>query len=107
MVISGHLEDVGSVQNAGAVRILHKLSVLPGPFDLAGSERWTASSRLGVGAPGTGDTFGTSIGIGDFNGDNLSDLVIGVPKFDDGTDPEVGGTQTLYQSEFIFRAGFD
>ena len=47
------------------------------------------------------------IGVGDFNGDNLSDLVIGVPKFDDGTDPEVGGTQTLYQSEFIFRAGFD
>ncbi|MFZ2237815.1 MAG: FG-GAP and VCBS repeat-containing protein [Dokdonella sp.] len=107
VVISGHLEDVGGVQSAGAVRILHKSSILPGPFDLTGSERWTASTRLGVGAPDTGDSFGTSIGIGDFNGDNLSDLVIGIPSFDDGVDPEVGGTQTLYQSEFIFRTGFD
>ena len=107
VVISGHLEDVEDVQNAGAVRILHKSSILPGPFDLAGSERWTASTRLGVGAPDTGDTFGTCIGIGDFNGDNLSDLVIGIPSFDDGVDQQVGGTQTLYQSEFIFRDGFD
>lgn len=107
VAISGHLEDVDGVQNAGAVRILHKASVIAGPFDLAGSERLTASTRLGIGVPDTGDSFGTSIGIGDFNGDNLSDLTIGVPNFDDGVDSDAGGFQTLYQSEFILRTGFD
>ena len=50
---------------------------------------------------------GTSIGIGDFNGDNLSDLTIGVPSYGDGVDQDAGGFQTLYQSQFIFRTGFD
>ncbi len=107
VAISGHLETVGGIEAAGAVRILHKSSLFAGPFDLAASERWTANTRLGVGPPGTAHTFGTSVGIGDFNGDDLSDLAIGVPGFDDGADADAGAVQFVYRSQFIFRDGFD
>ena len=45
--------------------------------------------------------------IGDFNGDGLNDLAIGAYEHDDGGDADTGGGAVLYQSEFIFRDGFE
>ncbi len=107
VVVSSQLETVDGQPEAGAVRILHKPTLGTSAFSTSQGERWTASTRLGVGAPMAGDRFGTSMAIGDFNGDDRSDLVIGVPNRDDGADTDAGGVQFLYQGEFIFRDGFD
>ena len=45
--------------------------------------------------------------IGDFNGDGQNDLAIGAYQHDDGGDANTGGGAVLYQSEFIFRDGFE
>ena len=107
VVASSQLETVDGQAEAGALRILQKPALTTSAFDPSQGERWTASTRLEVGAPMAGDRFGASMSIGDFNGDNRSDLAIGVPYRDEGTDTDAGGVQFLYQSEFLFRDGFD
>ncbi len=107
IAVSSSRETVDGLVQAGAIYILHKSSSDGVQFDAADSERWTASTLLKIGAPAAGDGFGSSMAIGDFNGDNRSDLVVGVPYLDDGADTDAGGIQVIYQSEFIFRDGFD
>ena len=43
-----------------------------------------------------GDFFGISLSLGDFNGDGIDDLAVGVPSEDLGTVQEAGGVQVIY-----------
>lgn len=106
LVFASSRETVNGQVQAGAAWVVHTTG-LAGVFSTATAERWTASNRLGVGAPHANSGFGTSFAIGDFNDDGLSDLVVGVPDLDNGPDANAGGIQVLYQSEFIFRDRFE
>lgn len=105
VVFASSRETVNGLVQAGAAWVVHTTG-LAGTFSTATAERWTASTRLRVGAPQADSGFGTSFAIGDFNDDGLNDLVIGVPELDDAPDTNAGGIQVLYQSGFIFRDGF-
>ncbi|MBK9132723.1 MAG: FG-GAP repeat protein [Gammaproteobacteria bacterium] len=71
-------EDVGSIIDAGAVRIVYGSG---SGAPAAGTEQiWHLDS---VGIPGTaqsGDHFGAAIASGDFNRDGYTDLAVGMPN---------------------------
>ena len=62
---------------------------------------------LKIAGPHENDQFGNDMAIGDFNDDGRADLAIGAYLYDDGVDTDSGAVQVLYQSEFLFRDGFD
>jgi hypothetical protein len=106
LAISSANETVNGQAQAGALWILYSDSN-SAIISTANVDRWTASANLRVGPPVADDRFGASIAIGDFNGDGMNDLVTGVYQHAMGGDPNAGGAQVIYQSEFIFRDGFD
>jgi hypothetical protein len=106
LAISSINETVDGLLGAGAVWVLHSgngSAIIS--TDIV--ERWTGRTSLRIGAPAAEDKFGASPAIGDFNGDGNNDLVIGAYQHDTSNDPDAGGGQVIYQSEFIFRDGFD
>jgi len=62
---------------------------------------------LKIAGPHENDQFGNDMAIGDFNDDGRADLAIGAYLYDDGVDADSGAVQVLYQSELLFRDGFD
>jgi hypothetical protein len=83
---------------AGAVQIIYGsaagLSATAGP----GNQFWHQDSPGIAGSVGSGDFFGKALAAGDFDGDKVDDLAIGVP----GEGLESGTVQVLYGS---FSAG--
>ena len=67
-------EAVGSISGAGAVNIIYGAD---GGLSAADNQIWSQET-LGS-TPEVGDAFGAAIVCGDFNGDELDDLAIGVP----------------------------
>ena len=106
LAISSGRETVNGLLEAGALWVLHSGN---GSAIISTSivERLTASTSLRIGPPAADDKFGASMAIGDFNGDGQNDLAIGAYQHDDGGDANTGGGAVLYQSEFIFRDGFE
>lgn len=106
LAISSINETVGGLEGAGAVWVLHSGN---GSAIISTSivERLTASANLRIGAPAANDSFGVSPAIGDFNGDGVNDLAVGAYQHDQSGDADAGGGQVFYQSEFIFRDGFN
>lgn len=51
-----------------------------------------------AGAPETGDAFGSAVAVGDFDGDALEDVAIGVPGEDIGSRNGAGAVNVLYGS---------
>ena len=62
---------------------------------------------LEIGEPHENDQFGSALAIGDFNDDGRSDLAIGAYIYDDGGATDSGAVQVLYQTDILFRDGFD
>ena len=106
VAISSSRETVNGLTQAGALWVLHSNSGFAINSTLT-TERWTASSELGIGPPAANENFGQGIAIGDFNGDNRSDVAIGAYSHDSGGDVNTGGGQVIYQSQYIFTDGFD
>lgn len=94
----------------------------PGAFDAEGRlqpgrvDVWSgaalAAAVAGGGAPGrpdlslygayTGDSFGSSLAVGDLTGDGRADLVIGAPGANSqGTDNDVAGAVYVYPSRLV------
>ena len=63
----------------------------------SGSQLWSQGSGGVQGVAESGDLFGASLAAGDFNGDNVADLAIGVPG-DNTTLGKTGTVNVLYGS---------
>ena len=85
-------EDVGSVIDAGAVNVVYGSAT---GLKVAGNSFWHQDSTGVTGVSETGDHFGAAIVAGDFDGDGITDLAIGIPDESTGTVADEGGVQLL------------
>jgi hypothetical protein len=85
-------EDVGAIGDAGAVNVLYGAA---GGLTGAGSQLFTQASPEVAGIAEAGDSFGYALAAGDFDGDGLVDLAIGVPGEDTAING-VGAVNVLY-----------
>lgn len=89
-------EDVGSVNQAGAVNVIYGTSV--GGLDVAGNQYWNQDESGMGGDAETNDHFGWALAAGDFDGDGYDDLAIGIPDEDIGAVVDAGGMMVMYGS---------
>ncbi|MEW6583836.1 MAG: FG-GAP repeat protein, partial [Actinomycetota bacterium] len=61
----------------------------------SGGTHWTQDSAGVAGAAETSDHFGWAVAAGDFDGDGISDLAIGIPDESTGSVADEGGVQIL------------
>ncbi len=86
-------EDVGTVQDAGAVNIIYGEST---GLNSNSGEIWHQNTSGLKGASETGDRFGEVLAVGDFDNDGYDDLAIGIPFEDVGDVTDAGMVQVLY-----------
>ena len=88
-------EDVGGIQNAGAVNVIYGGS---GGLVASGNQIWhqdsdgIAGQAEGTDFFGDADRFGSALAAGDFDNDGFADLAIGVP----GEDTDAGAVNVIY-----------
>ena len=81
LVVGAPTEEVGDGRAGAAVMILGSPTGLTGE---PGTTRRLSQATPGVpGAPEDGDGFGAALAIGDFNGNGVGDLAVGVPGEND------------------------
>src|SRR5439155_14715742 len=85
-------ESIGSTASAGAVAILY--GSLAAGLTSDGNQFWSQDSPGVLDQAEAGDQFGSSVAVGDFNGDGFADLAVGVP----GEDDHRGAVNVLYGS---------
>ncbi len=102
LVLGAPEDDVAGLDAAGSVWILHASANGLSPTR---SERWTLRAPLSLAPANADDRFGIAVAIADFNEDGASDLAIGIRNHD-AVAFDAGAVQIIYQSEFIFRDGF-
>ncbi|HEX8802608.1 MAG TPA: hypothetical protein VF743_00405 [Acidimicrobiales bacterium] len=88
-------ESVGSVPGAGALNLLEGAT---GGLTTTGSQ--VLHQNVGdIGSTAEpGDAFGWAFGTGDFDGDGLVDLAVGVPFESVGTVPQAGAVNVIFGS---------
>jgi hypothetical protein len=91
------LESVGAGAHAGAMNVLYGSAA--GLQAASPDDQFWNQDTLGVeDTAEDGDTFGSSLGTGDFNNDAFADVAVGVPFEDVGTVTEAGAVDVLYGS---------
>ncbi len=75
LVIGVPWDDIGEFDSGAAYVLLST----GGVFDLATAERLTSQDIFGVGESQENEYFGDALAVGDFNGDHVDDLAIGIP----------------------------
>ncbi|NNF58238.1 MAG: hypothetical protein HKN04_08345, partial [Rhodothermaceae bacterium] len=93
LVIGVPAEDEGTAEDSGGVHVLYGAA---NGLRAEGNQFWSQSSEGITSAPEGFDSFGSSLGTGDFNGDGHDDLAIGVPFEDENTIFDSGGVHVLY-----------
>ena len=92
-------ETIGGHAGAGAVEVLYGSA---NGTTTAGSqfldENSSVMGTLEAGGAAAGDHFGTALASGDFDGDGIGDLAIGVPGADDAAGQGVGAVIVLWGS---------
>jgi len=86
-------EDVGAVNNAGAVNVIYGAS---GGLNAASDQIWDQDSTGVVDLCETSDIFGTALAVGDFDGDGCADVAIGVPYEDVDAANNAGAVHVIY-----------
>lgn len=81
------------VTNAGAINVLYGVDGIG--LTLSGTQQFDADDLL-FNAALTDDAFGAALAAGDFDGNGVDDLAIGVPGPDDGSDTLFGTIAVLY-----------
>ncbi|MEZ4363716.1 MAG: M12 family metallopeptidase [Kofleriaceae bacterium] len=85
-------EDVGALNSAGAVQLLYGSAA---GIATAGNTVWTQNAAGIAEIAEAGDTFGSRLRSGDFNGDGVADLAIGVPNESVGAVANAGALHVL------------
>ncbi|MGD2041237.1 MAG: FG-GAP-like repeat-containing protein [Anaerolineae bacterium] len=86
-------EDVGTVDDAGAVNVLYGSS---GGISAAGDQLWVQDDLVTADGVEEYDYFGQQLASGDFDGDGAADLAVGVPGENIGTADNGGAVHILY-----------
>jgi hypothetical protein len=98
LAVGAYGEGVGGGDQAGAVNVLYGSE---GGLTSVGNQFWTQDSPGVEGDAETSDIFGWAVGSGDFDGDGIDDLAVGVKNDDVGSTEDAGSVNVLYGS----RAG--
>ena len=93
LIIGVPNDSVDGTGGAGAVHVLYGTSNGLGVDD---DQWWTQNSNDIVDEAEPGDLFGFSLAVGDFDGDNRDDLVVGIPGENIGALADAGAIQVLY-----------
>jgi hypothetical protein len=88
-------EAISTTTRAGSVTILYGST---NGLLAQGSEGFSQNTGDIPGAPETDDTMGDALATGDFNGDNFTDLAVGVPGEDIGDTANAGSVIIIYGS---------
>jgi hypothetical protein len=96
LAIGVPLEDVGSVQDAGAVNVLY--GARNSGLKSTNNQFWTQNSSGVLDSVEAFDRFGSALAAGDFNGDGRADLAIGVEDEDVNGAKDAGAVNVLYGS---------
>ncbi|HEX6569221.1 MAG TPA: FG-GAP repeat protein, partial [Acidimicrobiales bacterium] len=95
LAVGAPFESVGTVPDAGTVIVLYGS---PGGLSSTGSQLFNQESAGIAGVAERGDLFGVSLATGDFDGDGVTDLAVGVRGESVSTVPSAGAVQVLYGS---------
>lgn len=96
-------EAVNGRTDAGAVNVIY--GRLYDGLRPDGNQLWHQDAQGITDTAESGDLFGASLAAGDFNGDSLDDLAIGVPKEDLFGYLDAGAVAVLYGSTATLRLG--
>ncbi|MGH7801272.1 MAG: integrin alpha, partial [Thermodesulfobacteriota bacterium] len=86
-------EDVGSINSAGAVNVIYGTS---GGLSATNDQIFTQDTSGIEDFAEVDDFFGLALTSGDFNGDGIDDLAIGVPFEDVGSIDRAGAVNVIY-----------
>ena len=91
-------EDIGGAPNAGAVNILYGKARQG--LSTTNNQAWNQSISGMAAAAEAEDRFGTSLAVGDFDGDGFFDLAVGIPSEAIGSPAidDAGAVHVLYGS---------
>jgi hypothetical protein len=92
LAIGAISEDVGAIQDAGAVNVLYGSTAR---LTATGNQQFFQGSGGLVGTAEESDFVGAALATGDYNGDNFADLAIGVPFEDIGSILDAGAVDTV------------
>ena len=87
-------EDIGTAIYGGAVHVLYGLRGVG--LTETGNQLWHQDSPGIGGAAETDDEFGTSLAVGDFDGDGYDDLAVGAMREDIGLANDAGAVNVIY-----------
>lgn len=88
-------EDIGTIADAGAVSVIYGTNL---GLQATGDQLWHQDIANVEGVAESGDRFGESLAVGDFNNDGYDDLAIGAPGEDVDAISEAGAVNVLYGS---------
>ncbi|WP_154224764.1 FG-GAP repeat protein [Marinicella rhabdoformis] len=88
-------EDIGNITNAGAIAILYGSS---SGITASGDQFIHRDTTYVNGAAEAGDQFGYALTTGDFDGDGVDDLAVGIP-FDDVDSAEDCGSVQIFHGQ--------
>jgi hypothetical protein len=97
LVVGAAYEDIGTANAAGAVQVL--FGDAAGGLSGDGDQYFSEDQSGLTGAAEAEDHFGNALAAGDFDGDGLMDLAIGVPGQDVNAIPGAGAVHVLYGTE--------